>query len=61
MENFDNPAARSLLQCMVSKQTNLCISVDLVEKDKVLSIVDAVGPFVCLIKVGCLSLILQFV
>lgn len=51
--NFANPAAKQLLETMGRKRSNLCVSVDVAEKDKFLEIVDAVGPSVCLIKVYC--------
>ncbi|EIN10416.1 Orotidine 5'-phosphate decarboxylase [Punctularia strigosozonata HHB-11173 SS5] len=45
-----NPAARQLLETIERKQTNLCVSVDVIKKADFLAIIDAVGPFVCLIK-----------
>lgn len=50
IKNFKNPAAQALLQCMVAKKSNLCISVDVVKKEHALDIVDSVGPHVCLVK-----------
>lgn len=38
---------------MDSKKSNLCVSVDLVKKADVLKLVDAVGPYVCMIKTHC--------
>jgi orotidine-5'-phosphate decarboxylase len=52
IDGFSNPAARTLLQIMEHKKTNLCVSVDVSSKLDVLRIVDAVGPHVCLIKVA---------
>ena len=46
----NNPAAKALLSTMQRKQTNLCVSVDVTTKAAFLAVVDAVGPFVCLIK-----------
>lgn len=45
-----NPAARALLECMERKQTNLSVSVDVTTKSDLLSVCDAVGPNVCLVK-----------
>ncbi|GAA99351.1 uncharacterized protein L969DRAFT_86588 [Mixia osmundae IAM 14324] len=42
--------AKRLLTLMESKQTNLCVSVDVTTKTSFLRIVDAVGPYVCMIK-----------
>ncbi|KZT62905.1 orotidine-5'-phosphate decarboxylase [Calocera cornea HHB12733] len=50
LANYNNPAARALLECIARKQSNLCVSVDVSTKAKVLEVVDAVGPSVCLIK-----------
>ncbi|KAG9303623.1 hypothetical protein G9A89_018519 [Geosiphon pyriformis] len=51
VQNFvGNATAQALLQVMERKKTNLCVSVDLTLKQEVLSVVEKVGPFVCLIK-----------
>jgi orotidine-5'-phosphate decarboxylase len=50
-DGFSNPAAKRLLKVMASKQSNLAVSVDATNTEDFLSIVDIVGPFVCLIKV----------
>ncbi|KIJ20267.1 hypothetical protein PAXINDRAFT_174709 [Paxillus involutus ATCC 200175] len=49
-DKHKNPAARALLQLMVKKKTNLSVSVDVTRKNDFLAIIDAVGPYVCLIK-----------
>ncbi|KAF8339022.1 Orotidine 5'-phosphate decarboxylase [Cantharellus anzutake] len=49
-KNFSNVAAKSLLEVMERKQTNLCVSVDVTKTANLLRIVAAVAPFVCLIK-----------
>lgn len=49
--NYENPTAKRLLEIMDEKQTNLCLSVDVTSKSKLLAIVDAVGPSLCLLKV----------
>lgn len=45
-----NPAAKALLKCIDRKQTNLCVSVDVTNKQDLLDVCDAVGPNVCLVK-----------
>lgn len=47
-----NPAAKGLLETMERKQSNLCLSIDVTKKADLLRIVDAVGPQLCLLKVG---------
>jgi len=51
-KKFENAAAKALLECMERKKSNLCVSVDVTKKENVLRIVEAVAPFVCLIKVN---------
>lgn len=46
-----NPAAKALLETMERKQSNLCVSVDVSDKEEFLRIIDATGPSVCLVKV----------
>ena len=48
-----NPAARQLLEAVERKQSNLCVSVDVTKSVEFLSIIDVVGPYVCLIKASC--------
>lgn len=50
-EQHSSEVAKSLLTVMAQKQTNLCVSVDVTTKAALLRLVDAVGPFCCLIKV----------
>jgi orotidine-5'-phosphate decarboxylase len=45
-----NPAARQLLEVIERKQSNLCVSVDVVKKADFLAIIDAVGSYAALIK-----------
>ncbi|KAF8272564.1 humps family-domain-containing protein [Lactarius quietus] len=45
-----NPAAKSLLETVERKQSNLCVSVDVTSSNEFLSIIDTVGPYVSLIK-----------
>jgi orotidine-5'-phosphate decarboxylase len=49
-ENATNPTAKLLLQTMERKKTNLAVSVDVSASIDFLSIIEAVGPYVCLIK-----------
>lgn len=44
-------AARALLQTMVRKRSNLCVSVDVTSAKDLLAVVEAVAPYVCLVKV----------
>ncbi len=50
-EKYTNPAARELLLTMERKKSNLSVSVDVTKSRDFLAIIDAVGPYVCLIKV----------
>lgn len=45
-----NPTAKRLLELMDNKQTNLCLSLDITDKSTFLTILDAVGPEICLLK-----------
>ena len=45
-----NACAKQLLNAIVEKQSNLCVSVDVTRKEDLLEIVDTVGPFVALVK-----------
>ena len=45
-----NPAAKDLLETVERKHSNLCVSVDVTSPKDFLSIIDAVGPYVSLIK-----------
>ncbi|KAI0347147.1 Orotidine 5'-phosphate decarboxylase [Trametopsis cervina] len=45
-----NPAAKALLHAIERKKSNLCVSVDVTDRDDFLKIIDVVGPYVCLIK-----------
>jgi orotidine-5'-phosphate decarboxylase len=49
-KNFANPSARRLLDTMERKKSNLAVSVDVIKASDFLAIIDAVGPYVCLIK-----------
>ncbi|KAL3841620.1 hypothetical protein ACJMK2_019734 [Sinanodonta woodiana] len=45
-----HPVTRKLLTLMEEKRTNLTVSVDLTAAAEVISMVDKVGPYVCMIK-----------
>jgi hypothetical protein len=49
-EDASNPTAKLLLQTMERKKTNLAVSVDVTTSSDFLLIIEAVGPYVCLIK-----------
>ncbi|TFK43437.1 orotidine-5'-phosphate decarboxylase [Crucibulum laeve] len=48
--NHENPAAKLLLETMERKKSNLAVSVDVTRSEDFLAIVDAAGPYVCLVK-----------
>jgi hypothetical protein len=43
--------AKRLLSIIVAKKTNLCVSVDVTSPEELLSIVNKVGKYVCMVKV----------
>lgn len=45
-----NACAKGLLETIVHKNSNLCVSVDVTTKEEFLAVVEAVGPYVALIK-----------
>jgi len=53
--NYSNPAAKQLLETMERKKSNLAVSVDFTKAKDCLTIIDLVGPFVCLIKANLFS------
>lgn len=52
VRKHSNPAAKALLETIVRKKSNLCVSVDVTSTADFLSIIDVVGPYVCLVKVS---------
>ena len=45
-----NPLTKKLFEVMHNKKSNLAVSVDFTSCDKVLSLVEKVGPYVCIVK-----------
>ncbi|KAF9008971.1 Orotidine 5'-phosphate decarboxylase, partial [Cyathus striatus] len=46
----ENPAAKALLDTIERKKSNLAVSVDVTKSADFLTVIDAVGPYVCLVK-----------
>lgn len=51
-KQHSNACARSLLELMERKQTNLSVAVDVTTKKELISIADAIGPYICVLKVN---------
>ncbi len=49
-ENHPSPIARRLLNLMASKKTNLCASIDVRTTSEFLSLLDILGPEICVAK-----------
>ncbi|KAG0745997.1 hypothetical protein G6F57_008130 [Rhizopus arrhizus] len=49
-KQHSNACARSLLELMERKQTNLSVAVDVTTKKELISIADAIGPYICVLK-----------
>ena len=49
-EAHTSPVAQRLFKLMDTKQTNLCASVDVKTTAEFLSLIDKLGPFICLVK-----------
>lgn len=49
-ETHPSPVAQRLLRLMDSKKTNLCASVDVTNTKDFLSLIDKLGPYICLVK-----------
>lgn len=45
-----NKMAKELFKIMVTKKTNLCLSVDFTSSSKILDLLESVGEHVCLVK-----------
>ncbi len=50
VESAQSPVARRLFELMTQKETNLCVAVDETDPGRFLSIVEAVGPHVAVLK-----------
>ena len=46
-----NACAKELFELMERKKTNLSVAADVTTKKELLAVADAVGPFVCVLKV----------
>lgn len=49
-ECHSSPVAQRLFKLMESKKTNLCASVDVRTSNEFLSLIDKLGPYICLVK-----------
>lgn len=47
---FQNPVAENLMQIMQSKKSNLGLALDLPDKKKFLTVLEKLGPYICLVK-----------
>ncbi|KAH9823442.1 humps family-domain-containing protein [Melampsora americana] len=45
-----NPISKKLLNLMEEKQTNLCVSLDVINKSNFLRIANLIGPHICILK-----------
>jgi orotidine-5'-phosphate decarboxylase len=50
LQHCTNDAATQLLQLVIKKQSNLCVSLDVTTRSEFLRIADAVGPYIVLLK-----------
>jgi orotidine-5'-phosphate decarboxylase len=48
--SFSNPTAKAILETMERKKSNLAVSVDVTKPADLLAIIEAVAPYVCMIK-----------
>ncbi|KAI9140922.1 orotidine-5'-phosphate decarboxylase [Paraphysoderma sedebokerense] len=48
--NFTNPTAKSLLNLIETKKTNLSVAADLTSKKEILELADKIGPYICVFK-----------
>ncbi|AMD20615.1 HDL129Wp [Eremothecium sinecaudum] len=49
-KSHSSPCAKKLLELMHNKKTNLCASVDVHTTEELLSLVETLGPHICLLK-----------
>ena len=45
-----NPTGRKLLQLMDEKKTNLAVNIDVTRKEELLSLVECLAPYICVLK-----------
>ncbi len=45
-----NPTAKSLLNLMETKKSNLCVAADVVKKDELIDLIHQIGPEICVLK-----------
>ena len=50
IQHMQNPTAQRLLHLMQHKQSNLCVSADVVNSQALLELADTLGPALCLLK-----------
>lgn len=57
LSHCEHPLTRHILQTILRKQSNLCVSADVSTAAELLALVDAVGPEVCMVKthIDCIS------
>lgn len=50
LKEAKNPAAKLLLETVIRKGTNLCVSLDVTGSEELLALADLLGPEICLLK-----------
>lgn len=50
LKNSTLPVVRKLYELVLSKNTNLCVSADLVKAEDIIALARAVGPYICVLK-----------
>lgn len=45
-----NPLTKTLLQIMITKQTNLCVAVDVTTVPELMKLLPSIGPYICVLK-----------
>lgn len=49
-DHAKNPVAKKLFRLMATKETNLCVAVDLPKASQILDLIEQIGPFICVLK-----------
>jgi orotidine-5'-phosphate decarboxylase len=52
-QNGGNLVAKALFEIMARKHTNLVLSADVDDKDQIIELFNAIGPYICAIKLHC--------